>query len=355
MPEGTDQSWSTLHGAQAIASPCFQISEIPSAAVGQLVVLEMPPNVFGGVEFRGVGRELLDLDRALEGFEGLAHQRRAMRGQAVPDDEQGFADLTAQGVEKLDDLRTLDRPGKEPEVEAPEGDPGDDRELMPVEVILQDRGLAARCPSAHPGGPFAQSRLVDEDDDSALFCGVLFRTGQRVCFQRLIADSLRSSARPEGRWQEKPSETRMRHTWLSLYARPKRRSMSRPTRGSVHRSVGKPSANAPAFNACINSRRCACSSPEGRPRGRLFSPSNPPACNCAFHSDAVVRVTLKRRASSALATPRCGSRPARSRRRCNAFASRSVLSMLRLTNITYHVGPRRAKQVARGLCKYQYV
>jgi hypothetical protein len=29
------------------------------------------------------------------------------------------------------------------------------------------------------------------------------------------------------------------------------------------------------------------------------------------------------------------------------------LSMLRLANITYHVGPRSAKQVARHLYKYQ--
>src|ERR1017187_317419 len=276
-----------------------------------------------------------------------------MRGQAVPDDQQRFADLTPQGVEELDDLRTLDGSGKEPEVEAPEGNAGNDRELMPVKVILQDWRVAARCPSAHPSGPFAQPGLIYEDDDSALFCGVFFRTGQRVCFHRLIADSSRSSARPEGRWQEKPRETRMRHTWLSLYARPKRLSMSCPTRGSVHRSVGKPSASAPAFNACINSRRCASTSPEGRPRGRLFRASNPPACSCAFHSDTVVRVTSTRRATSAGATPRCNSRPARRRRRCNAFASRSALSMPRPPNIAYHVGPRGIKQVAKHLCKSQ--
>src|SRR5450755_1176214 len=128
-------------------------------------------------------------------------------------------------------------------------------------------------------------------------------------------------------------------------------SINCSTRGNVHRSVAKPSASAPAFNACIRSRRCASSSPEGRPRGRLFSASNPPACNCAFHSDTVVRVTLRRRATSACATPRCSSRPARSRRRCNPFASRSALSMLRLANIAYHVGPHSAKQVASHLCK----
>jgi hypothetical protein len=139
---------------------------------------------------------------------------------------------------------------------------------MPVEVILQDRRSASWRPGTHSGWPLVRSRLVHEDDDSALFCSVLFSAGQRVCLQRLIAPSSRSSACPEDRWQEKPSETRIRHTWLLLYARPKRRSMSWPTRCIVHRSVGKPSANAPVFYACINSRRRASSSPEGRPRGR---------------------------------------------------------------------------------------
>ena len=50
MPEGTDQGWATLHGAQAVASTGFQIGEVPGAAIGQLVVLEMTPDVLGGVE-----------------------------------------------------------------------------------------------------------------------------------------------------------------------------------------------------------------------------------------------------------------------------------------------------------------
>jgi hypothetical protein len=172
MPEGTDQSRATLHGAQAVASTGFQIGEVPGATVGQFVVLEMSPDVLGRVEFRGIAGELLDLDGALEGFEVLAHQRGTMRRQSIPDDQQGFADLTAQCLEELDDLRALDCSGKETEVEASESNAGDDRELMPVEMVLQHRSVAARGPGAHASRPLAQSRLVYEDDDSTLFCGV---------------------------------------------------------------------------------------------------------------------------------------------------------------------------------------
>src|SRR5271163_975634 len=353
LPEGSDESRASLHGAQAIARSALQVVEVHGAAVGEFVVLQMTPDVFGGIQFGRVGGQLLDLNGTIQGLQVLAHKRRAMRSQSIPDDQQRLADLLAEGVKELDDLWPLDGAGKESEVEAAEGDSGNHRQLAPVEVILQDRSVALGCPGPHSGWPLAQSGLVDEDDDPPLFRGVFFRAGQRVCFQRLMAGSSRSSARPEGRWQEKPRETRMRHTWLSLYERVKRRLINSPTRGNVHRSVAKPSASAPAVRARINSRRCASSSPEGRPRVRLLSPSKPPACSCAFHCDTVVRVTLTRRATSACATPRCRSRPARRRRRCNSFASRSDLLMSRLSNITYHVGQRTAIQVASHLCKSQ--
>ena len=56
-----------------------------------------------------------------------------------------------EGVEELDDLRPLMAPGKEPEVEAAEGDPGDDRELTPIEVVLQDSGSGPAAPKCAPG------------------------------------------------------------------------------------------------------------------------------------------------------------------------------------------------------------
>src|SRR5277367_1433385 len=353
LPEGSDESWASLHGAQAIARSALQVVEVHGAAVGEFVVLEMTPDVFGRIQFGRVGRQLLDLNGAVQGLQVLAHEHRAMRSQSVPDDQQRLADLLAEGVQELDDLWPLDGAGKESEVEAAEGDSSNHRQLAPIEVILQDRSVALGRPGTHAGWPLAQSGLVDEDDDPPLFRSVFFRAGQRVCFQRLIAPSSRSSARPDGRWQEKPSETRMRQTWLSLYERVKRRLINSPTRGNVHRSVAKPSASAPAVSARINAPRCASSRPEGRPRRRLFNASRPPASSCAFHCDTVVRVTPTRRATSAWATPRSSSRPARKRRRCNNFDSFSNLRMPRLANIAYHVGQRLNAQVASHLCKPQ--
>jgi len=177
LPERPHQRWAALHGAQSPARVGLQIGHVDGASVGQLVLLEMPPDVFGGVELRGIRWKRFDLHCTAEGFEILTHQRAAVDRRTVPDDHQSLPDLLTQRVQELDDLRSFDRAREESEVEAAEGNSGDHRQLMPVKVVLKDRGLPFGCPSLHPRGPLAQSRLVDEDDDSALFGGVFFRAG----------------------------------------------------------------------------------------------------------------------------------------------------------------------------------
>jgi Fe-S cluster biosynthesis and repair protein YggX len=49
----------------------------------------------------GVTGELLDLDRAVEGLDLLAHHRTAVSGQAVPDHQQWLADMAPECVQEL--------------------------------------------------------------------------------------------------------------------------------------------------------------------------------------------------------------------------------------------------------------
>src|ERR1022692_4064934 len=98
LPERPDQSRTPLHGAQAVARSALQVVEVRGAAVGELVVLEMTPDVFGRIQFRGVGGQLLDLHGAVQRLQVLAHERRAMGSQSVPDDQQRLADLLPEGA-----------------------------------------------------------------------------------------------------------------------------------------------------------------------------------------------------------------------------------------------------------------
>ena len=85
------------------------------------------------------------------------------------------------------------------EIEVPPGHASSDREQLPVEMVLQHRGLPARRPCAYAVGSLAQSAFVDEDDGTPLAPGFFLSCGQRSRFQCVIACSLRSKARPLGR------------------------------------------------------------------------------------------------------------------------------------------------------------
>src|ERR1700674_1286403 len=111
--------------------------------------------------------------------------------------------MTQQMFEKLDDLRSLDRAGKQTKVEIPPGDSGNGRQRLPVEMILQHRCLASWRPGAAAMRTLAQSAFIDEDDGSPFFLGFFLSPAQRF-FPRRMADSSRPDARPAGRWQLQP-------------------------------------------------------------------------------------------------------------------------------------------------------
>lgn len=125
-PEGAHEGGPALHGAESTASAMLERAEVRRAVVVEFMLFEIAPDVFGRVEFGRIRRKLLDLDRAAERVEVLAHELGAMCGEPVPDDEQWLPDLLAERVQELDDLRPLDGAGEQTEVEAREGDAGDD-------------------------------------------------------------------------------------------------------------------------------------------------------------------------------------------------------------------------------------
>src|SRR3990170_6523260 len=146
------------------------------------MVLPVPPQVFHRVELRRVRGQSLDGNPPSLLLQVFPYQPAAVAGQAVPDDQQLSRQVARELPQEIDHLWTADRPGIDAEVEVPQGDPGDGRERLPVEVILEHRGLPTRGPGPHPVGAFAQPTLVYEDDDSALARCVFSSAGQRFSF-----------------------------------------------------------------------------------------------------------------------------------------------------------------------------
>src|SRR6516162_925316 len=210
-------------------------------------MFEVTPDVLNRIELRRVGGQELKSDSPALRLNVLTHELGTMCLQTIPDDQQLLADRGLKGLEELDHLRRADRAAIESEVEAPEGDPGDHRELLPAEAVLKHWSLAPRGPGSCATRSLRQSRLIDEDDDSALSRRYFFSSGHLRAFQVRIAFSLRCRACPVGRCTLQPSDRSSRHTEGSVSFTLKRCSMSVRIRGSVHSSVAKPAASAPAL------------------------------------------------------------------------------------------------------------
>ncbi len=243
--------------------------------------LPIAPDVLDRIQFGGVGRQVLKRETPILFRDEISNHSATVLPQSVPDHQEVAWNLAQETTKEIHDLRTPNRTGIHAEVEGPPGHTGDRGQGLPVEVILQDRGLTFRRPSAATMGLQAQSAFVDEDDRLAFACGVFFSAGQWVSFHQRIASSLRSSARPVGRWQVQPSCRRMRQTWLGWYRTPHSTSISSATRPDVHSPVSKPKASAPRRSPRSTRRRSAAVRRGGRPIFfALRRDRRPPSSSC---------------------------------------------------------------------------
>ena len=205
MPEGTDEARAfTADATQGMGCPARELPEITGAQVRPLVLFPVPPEILHRVKFQGIRRETFNPDFALQTFQVLPHESAAVGGYAVPDDEQFAFDVTLEVFQEIDHLLGLDRTGVEAKVKVPPRQTGDGRELLPVEVELQDRSLAFGTPCAYPVRLLAQAALVDKEEGAPFFFGFFLMRGHSTRFQREISSSLRSRALPVGRWQLQP-------------------------------------------------------------------------------------------------------------------------------------------------------
>jgi hypothetical protein len=164
VPEGADEARAfPADTPQGMGGPAGELPEIAGAQVGQLVLLPVTPKVLHWVEFRGVSWETFYPDFTVQTFQVLTHESAAVGGHTVPDDEQLALDVTLEVFQEIDYLLGLDRTGVEAKVKVPPRQSGDGRELLPVEVELQDWGLAFGTPCAYTVWLLAQAAFVDED------------------------------------------------------------------------------------------------------------------------------------------------------------------------------------------------
>lgn len=210
FPEGVDERGPALCPSERSPSLLGKVLPVPRTEVGEGVPFEVPPDVLGGVQFGGVGRESGQAQSIADCGQEVSDVATAVSGQAIPDHQEFAADLAQEATEEVNHLRRPDRPRIEPEVELPPRHARDHGQLTPVEVEGQLRRLAPRRPGPGNRGPFTQSAFVNKHDSSAFVAGLFFNAGQVCRFQRAMASSSRSWALPLGRWQLQPNRPNTR-------------------------------------------------------------------------------------------------------------------------------------------------
>ena len=210
FPEGGDQVVASAHAPQGAGGGVTEFPAVLGTEVGQFMLLEMTPDVLGGIQFGGIGWQGLQVDALVQCADEVTHRPTSMNPSAIPDNQQSAGQMPQQMAQELDDLGTLDRSVKELEIEVGEGQSRHHRELLPIEVVLQHRRTTTRGPSANPVRLLAQSALINEDNQPIFAERFFLMSGQRCRFQWRMACSLRSSARPTGRWQLQPNCWRRR-------------------------------------------------------------------------------------------------------------------------------------------------
>lgn len=181
-------------------------------------MFEIGPDIFDGIELRGVGREVDQVCGARH--EALPDRLALVRLEAVPDEDDGGTQLALQLFEELECAFAVDvgiRIETEVERETIAGrrdTHGSDRRYLPVctGALTQQRRTARRAPGAANQGGQQQARFVDEDDAGSQARSVFFTRGQSCLIQAWIRSSSRSSARRVGFWGENPSPCRSRLT-----------------------------------------------------------------------------------------------------------------------------------------------
>ena len=174
-PASSNDRGTLLRALEFVACGRVQLAQIVGTVVGQRVSLEPSPQIFDRIEVGGVGRKKGNVDVPVQSVEIIAHQMAAMRLQAIPDHQQGLLEMGLQRFEKFDDLFFLDAALVQPEQTVGAREPCNNRDVIPVEVKLNDGSLPLERPGAYARGAFADAGLVHKDDQPTFSPGFFFK------------------------------------------------------------------------------------------------------------------------------------------------------------------------------------
>lgn len=206
---------------QAVVQGATQRGEIGRAHVGQFAPLDVAPDLFNGIQVRGIARQAFDVQPAPLVRQVPPHLPAPMCAQAIPDQDHVTApEVALQMAEKSDEQPRRVGTRARLEIEAgpaaipAEGQRPRHRESLPGAAGMgQDGRLATRRPRAPDDRQLGDAAFVLEDEPRSLAPGVFFTAGHRVAIHCRMARSSRSRAWRAGRCSDQCSPRRRYQTW----------------------------------------------------------------------------------------------------------------------------------------------
>ena len=219
--EGAGQRGLPADAGQAAAQWAAQAGEVGGTHVGQFTRLHIAPDLFEGIQLRGVGGQPLHGEPGALPAKIRGHVATLVAAQAVPDQHDPAA--AKMPLERAHEghqgpVGVCAGGGVEEEAAAPavpaKRQGARHRQALPVAAgVPEDRRFAARRPGATDYRVLRDAAFVLEDEPGPLPRGVFFSRGQRVLFHSAIAASSRSRAWRPGRWIDHPKPRSTRQTW----------------------------------------------------------------------------------------------------------------------------------------------
>lgn len=170
----------------------LEFSEVVRDAVGH-GALEVTPDVFIGVELRGIPRETIRVEPRVR-LNEIPHQNAPVLPATVPQEDHRATQVAEQLPKKPDDLGRPDglvtmEPGVQGDASPArrDADRGDGRDLRPVSSTAQMRRVSPRRPGPDHAGDQQEAALIEERQMGATSCGLfLYATTETASTSRWL-------------------------------------------------------------------------------------------------------------------------------------------------------------------------
>ena len=210
--EGTQEVGFSLNGAGVAAADGGEVIDIWRGEVGERLGLEVAPDVFDGIKFGSVGREV-KRERSGE-VEEAPDLGSTMCLGAIPHESHRGVKMAAEVLHEYEDRVGIEvLLDKQLKIQThrlvvwADTECGDHRYLPAVTAnVPQHRSLPSPAPGAPHHGEQEQAAFIDEDQPGAQAVGFFLIRGHSCLTQRWISSSSRSNARRVGRCGLHPRE-----------------------------------------------------------------------------------------------------------------------------------------------------